>query len=229
MLEPFGEEIWVADGTPADVAGFSYPTRMAVIRLAGGGLFIWSPVALSAGIRSGIDGLGAVHHIVAPNSLHHLHLAEWQRAYPEAWLHAAPGLPPRRPDLTFDRKLGDEPPPEWAGEIDQVTVRGNRITTEIVFFHRASGTAIFTDLIQHFAPGSFNGWRALVARLDLMTGDEPQVPRKFRIAFSDRTAARAALRRIFAWPAEKVLMAHGAPVEADGQAFIARAFRWLKV
>jgi hypothetical protein len=106
-------------------------------------------------------------------------------------------------------------------------VWGNLITTEVVFFHRQSGTVLFTDLIQHFGPAWFTGWRALVARLDLMTAREPQTPRKFRTAFVDRRAARAALERILAWPARRVVMAHAAPVEADGQAFIARTFRWL--
>jgi hypothetical protein len=53
------------------------------------------------------------------------------------------------------------------------------------------------------------------------------VPRKFRIAFTKRRAARDSLQRIFAWPAERVLMAHGTPVEKDAQAFLRRAFRWL--
>ncbi len=66
-----------------------------------------------------------------------------------------------------------------------------------------------------------------MARLDLMVGAEAAVPRKFRTTFVNRRAARAALARIQAWPAEKVLMAHGAPVERDGRAFIARAFQWL--
>lgn len=106
-------------------------------------------------------------------------------------------------------------------------VPGNLITTEVVFFHRNSATVLFTDLIQQFPPGWFSGWRATVARLDLMTESEPAVPRKFRIMFVNRRAARAALTRILEWPAKKVLMAHGAPVERDGQAFISRAFGWL--
>ena len=97
----------------------------------------------------------------------------------------------------------------------------------MVFFHRQSRTAIFTDLIQHFPRGWFTGWRALVARLDLMTADEPQVPRKFRAAFTDRRAARASIQRILDWPTEKVVMAHGPVIERDGQAFLARTFRWL--
>jgi len=108
-------------------------------------------------------------------------------------------------------------------------MRGNLIITEIVFFHRKSATVLFTDLIQHFRPGWFKGWRAIVARLDLMVATEPSVPRKFRVAFTARRAARGAIRQILAWPAERVLMAHGDPVTEGGQVFLRRAFRWLAV
>lgn len=227
-LQSFGPEIWLSAGPETQVIGFRYPTRMVVIRLGGGGLVVISPVALTAALQAEVEALGEVRHVVGPNSLHDLFLGEWRRAYPTARFHAAPGLRAQLPDLAFDADLSDTPPPEWAIDLDQVIVRGNRITAEVVFFHRPSGTVIFTDLIQQFPWGWFKGWRALVARLDLMTEAEPAVPRKFRVAFSDRPAARAALRRILEWPAQKVLMAHGAPVERDGQAFLARAFRWLK-
>jgi hypothetical protein len=180
MLESFAAEIWLVEGPTTDVAGFKYPTRMAVVRLADHRLVIWSPVALSDAVREAVDGLGRVQYLVAPNSLHHLFLEEWRRAYPEARLFAAPGLRKRRADLTFDGDLADQPEPEWADELDQVQVR-----------------------------------------------PEPQVPLKFRLAFTDRRAARAALGRILAWPAEKVVMAHAEPVRADGRAFIERTFRWL--
>ncbi len=225
-LQPFGPDLWLADGAQVAVAGFRYPTRMAVIRLAGGGLWVWSPVAFTDGLRQEIDALGEVRWLVAPNSLHHLFLGEWRAAYPQAKLYGAPGLA-QRAGVSLDAELDDRPPPAWAGDLDQVLVRGNRITTEAVFFHRPSGAVLFTDLIQQFPPGWFRGWRALVARLDLMTQAEPAVPRKFRLAFNDRRAARAALARILDWPAEKVVMAHGAPVEHGGRAFIARAFGWL--
>lgn len=227
MLQPFAEEIWIAAGPTADVAGFAYPTRMAVIRLSGGRLFIWSPVALTEDLRAAVEALGEVSFLVAPNSLHHLHLPQWKAAYPQARLYAAPGLAARRRDIAFDSELGDGPPADWADEIDQVVFAGNRITEEVVFFHKASGTAIFTDLIQNFPPGWFTGWRALVAKLDLMSAPLPEVPRKFRMATTGRAAARASLQRILAWPTERVLMAHAPPAQSDGRAFIARAFRWL--
>jgi hypothetical protein len=229
MLQAFAENIWIAEGPIADVAGFRYPTRMAVIRLADGGLFVWSPTALDGELMAAVRALGPVRHVVAPNALHHLHLDAWQDTFSPARFTAPPGLRKKRPDLRFDDDLADASFHDWSGEIDHVPVNGNLITTEVVFFHRQSRTVLFTDLIQQFSPDWFSGWRAVIARLDLMTAAHPEVPCKFRNAFVGRRAARAALRRILEWPAERVLMAHAPPVTQDGQAFIRRAFRWLGV
>jgi Domain of unknown function (DUF4336) len=227
MLKSFGHEIWTADGPDAVMVGFHYPTRMAVVRLPDGALFIWSPIQLMDSLRTEVDAVGQVRHIVAPNSLHHLFVLEWKNAYPGARIYAPPGLRKKRQDILFDADLGNAPNPDWAGEIDQALMQGNLITTEVVFFHAKSGTVLFTDLLQQFPSSLFSGWRALVAKWDLMTGPQPAVPRKFRFAFTNRRAARDSLERIFAWPAEKVLMAHGTPVEKDARAFLRRAFGWL--
>jgi len=229
MLQPFAEEIWVASGPIAAVAGFRYPTRMAVVRLPDRALFVWSPVALTPELKAAVDALGDVRWLIAPNSLHHLFLTDWREAWPAARISAPPGLRSKRPDIAFDDDLDDGSIHDWSSEIDHVLVHGNLITTEVVFFHRLSRTAIFTDLIQHFDPTWFSGWRTVVARLDLMTAPLPEVPRKFRNTFIGRRAARESLRRILAWPAERVLMAHAPPVGQGGQAFLRRAFRWLGV
>jgi hypothetical protein len=227
MLKEFGPEIWTADGPDVTAGlGFHYPTRMAVIRLADGDLFIWSPTALTDALRADVDALGKVRHLVAPNSLHDVFIGDWKRAYPDAHLYAPPGLQEKRKDLAFDGELASAPMP-WAGQIDQVLMLGNLITTEAVFFHIKSGTVLFTDLLQQFPANWFSGWRALIAKWDLMTAPEPSVPRKFRMAFTNRRAARASLERVLSWPAQKVLMAHGTPVMQDGRALIGRAFQWL--
>lgn len=224
---PFGQDIWTVAGRTTQVAGFAYPTRMIVVRLTGGALFIWSPVALSTELRDAVDLLGPVDHVVAPNALHHRFLGEWRLAYSAARFHAPPRLRAKRPDILFDGDLDDVPAPEWSNDLDQVIFRGNRITTEVVFFHRASRTVIFADLFQHFERGWFTGWRALAAKLDLLTAPEPAVPRKFRLAFTDRRAARRSLEIVMRWPAERLLAAHAAPVEQNGRAAVSRAFEWL--
>ncbi|HEU0217809.1 MAG TPA: DUF4336 domain-containing protein [Stellaceae bacterium] len=207
--------------------GFPYPTRMALILLPDNGLFVWSPIALTSAMRREVDALGPVHCLVAPNLLHHLFLAEWRQAYPQARLYAAPELARRRRDLVFDGVLGDAAEPDWAADIDQIAVRGSLAMTEIVFFHRLSRTAIFADLIQNFPPDWFHGWRRIVAGLDGIVAPHPGAPREWRASFVDRCAARAALGRILAWPIERVLIAHGEPATSDGGAFVRRAFAWL--
>jgi hypothetical protein len=227
MLQRFAEEIWTTDGPTVTNFAFDFPTRMTVIRLSDGALFIWSPIGLSHELRIAVDRLGPVRHIVAPNTLHHLFLEEWHRAYPEATLHAVPELRAKRPKLSWGSDLCDTPAEEWSNDIDQVVIRGNRITTEVVFFHRHSRTAIFTDLIQQFDAGWFKGWRSVVAKLDLMTTPEPTVPRKYRMAFRDRSMARKALEQIMAWPTEAVLAAHATPIRRGGRDAITHAFDWL--
>ncbi len=221
-LRQFGPDIWVGEGPVVPFLSFPYPTRMAVIRLSDGSLFVWSPIALSEELRSEVDALGPVRSLVSPNAIHHLFLGEWKSAYPEARLYASPNLRKKRKDLAFDADLGDAPEPEWAADIDQVMVRGSFAMTEIVFFHRESGTAIFADLIENFPPDWFKGWRGVVARLDGIVAPHPGAPREWRLSFLDRRAARAALDQILAWPIARVLMAHGDPVTEEGRPSFAK-------
>ncbi len=225
-MQVLGDGLWLADGPCVSVAGFHYPTRMAILTLRDGRLLIWSPVALTETLRLDIQAMGDVHHILAPNHLHHLALADWATAFPQAKLHAAPRLRKKRPDLIFHADLTATPHPDWAGTVDQA-VFPTLIADEVVLFHRPSGTALFCDLLQQFPADWFRGWRRVVAALDGMTGAEPQVPRKFRLATVKRAAARAALAEVGRWQAERVVMAHGRPVEQGGAAFLQRAFCWL--
>ena len=226
MLQEFGPGIWQAEGPPVDGAlGFRFPTRMVVIRLASGGLFLWSPVAPSPDLARAVTALGPVLHLVGPNHLHHLHLGDWAAAFPQARLHGTAALAKKRPDLRFHSVLGEAPPPDWAVEIDQILLRGNKVTDEAVFFHRESRTAIFTDLLQQFAPDWFSGWRGTVARLDLTTGDAPAIPRLYRLGFTDRAAAQASLAPVLDWRAERLLAAHAPPVKQGADALLRRALK----
>ncbi len=76
MLKPFGPSLYAADGPPVSFHGFPFPTRMAVARLSNGGLWIWSPVALTADLGEAISELGVVRHIVSPSNIHHIFVNE---------------------------------------------------------------------------------------------------------------------------------------------------------
>lgn len=227
MLQQIGPQIWVADGPQiVAAAGFHYPTRMTIIRLANGDLIVISPVAISAELQAALAALGPVAHLVAPNSLHHMAMGDWMAAYPDAKTYAAPRLPTKRKDLRFDKDLGDLSP--WSGEVDTLLMAPHLITDEVVFFHRASGTAVFTDLIQQLPQGWFTGLRALIAKLDLMQSNPPTVPRKFRLGFRNRRALAAQVAVLNGWPVQRLVMAHG-PIVQDGAAeVLRRAFDWVR-
>ncbi|MGO8739912.1 DUF4336 domain-containing protein [Rhodoblastus sp.] len=227
-LREFAPNLWIGEGPVVPfICGFHYPTRMAAIQLAEGRLFVWSPVALTPALKDQVESLGQVACLVSPNLLHHLYLGEWKEAFPAARLFASPGLKRRRKDLAFDAELLDAPDPLWAADIDQVLLHGSFIMTEAVFFHRASRTAIFADLIENFPPGWFSGWRGVLAKLDGIVAPNHGAPREWRASFLRRKLARAALQRILDWPIERAVIAHGDCAEKDGAAFVRRGFSWL--
>src|SRR3546814_2721760 len=73
-------------------ASIPFPTRMTVVRLAGGRLWVHSPIAPDTVLFEAIDALGDVAWLVAPNSLHYWYVTDWQRRYPVARTLAVPGL-----------------------------------------------------------------------------------------------------------------------------------------
>jgi hypothetical protein len=200
---------------------------MAVIRLSDGSLFVWSPVALSDSLCASVNAVGPVRYLVSPNALHHLFLGEWKAAYPGARLYATRRLRRKRQDLKFDVELSDSPVLEWTPDIEQVVLRGSFALTEVVFFHRRSGTALFADLIQNFPRDWFKGWRGFLARHGGIVDPNPCAPGDWRASFLNRRAARTSLDKILAWPIERVVIAHGDLPKGDGT-FVRRAFSWLR-
>ena len=227
MLTGIDRNIWIADGPSVSFLGFPYPTRMTVVRLADGGLWLCSPIELADELADEIAALGPVRHLVSPNKIHHLFLSAWAQAWPEAKLWASPGLARRRRDLTFDGELGDSPDPAWSDEIDQVIFHGSFAMEEVVFFHRSSRSAIITDLVQKFDPTPMPAWRRLVMRIDGLVGPRGSTPREWRLTFSNRRRAREALQRALAWDPQRLVIAHGEWVRENGREELARSLAWI--
>lgn len=226
VLESVCDGIWVAT-RPLRFFGVEIGTRMTVVRLAAGGLFVHSPVALDAATREAVDALGPVVAIVAPCLFHHLYVAEWGQAYPAASVSACPGLDAKRPEVRWTRVLGDEVPRdgEWQGDLDQVFFSTLSIQNEVVFFHRKSRTLITSDLVFNLArhPSAFT--RALA----FLSGHrEPGPTLLERLLIRDRAVAREQIGRMVAWGAERIILAHGDIVRASGAAALEKGYRWLQ-
>jgi uncharacterized protein DUF4336 len=227
MLVPFGDDLYLADGPEVSFFGFPYPTRMAVARLSTGRVWVWSPVALTDALAGAVEALGPVSDIVSPNKFHHLFLVEWSRRWPEARVHAPPGLARKNPQLRFDAELGEDNDSPWRAEIDQAVFRGSFFIEEVAFFHRASRTAIFGDLIQRFPEQAATGWKGWVMRLDDLVGPHGSTPREWRLSFLSRGPARAARRTVLGWQPQRLLIAHGECATHGATAIIDAALRWI--
>lgn len=222
-LHPLVDRLWVAT-RPLRFLGVETGTRMAVVRLADGGLFVHSPTSLSGGVREAIDALGPVKAVVAPSLFHHLHVGEWSDAYPQAVVCACPGLAGKRADLPFTRTLGDEPEPEWRGEIDQVFFGARTMENEVVFFHRASATLICADMLFDLATHP-SRWTRTVA---LLLGNRaPGATWLEHLMIRRRAEARSQIDRMLAWQPERIVLSHGSLVERDGTEVLRRAYAWL--
>jgi len=231
--------IWTLEGKdyihfrPPAQPSYPYPHRAVVIRLQDNSLLIISPIQLSSDIRAAVDALGTVKYLVAPNHLHHLHLGDWGQIYPAAKLYATPLLANKRRDLTFHKTLStDIPEPAWAGQIDQCLFgSGKGFMDEMVFFHRASGTVIFTDLIMDFDPNTFSPMAKVTTRWNQMYR---HTPRGIQLVNAfNRAYLHQALQTVRSWKPEHAIIAHSPWICVDGREpvadFLGSAFDWLKL
>jgi hypothetical protein len=204
------------------VAGLPVSSRMTVVRFADGRLWLHSPVRFGEEAATQLRELGEVAWIVAPNRMHHLFAKHAQRMFPQAALYGAPGLAAKRPDLAGLIELGDYAPREWAADLDQAVVRGLPLVNEVVWFHKASGTLIMTDVLQCWC-GDLDWKTSAYARL---TGVRKRldVPRTVRLVTRDKALAAGSARLILEWPFTRVITSHNSIVEQDAHAAVARAF-----
>jgi Domain of unknown function (DUF4336) len=234
--KPLASDLGVVDGpfeylrTASIRLPLPFTTRMIVVRLGNGDLFLHSPIAYDAGLAGELGCMGRVRHLVSPNQFHYAHIGEWSRAFPDAFTWASPGARRRARargiDVEFNRDLGSSAPEEWRDEIDQTAVPGG-IFGEVVFFHKRSRTLLLTDTIINLEldklnqPWRFGAW---------ITG--MYYPRG-QIFFGmwlpmllERRKARAAVRTMLAWQPERITLAHGRYFEANASDILRRAFAW---
>jgi hypothetical protein len=231
--KPVGEAIWIVDG-PEITFGLGplhmpFPTRMTVIRLPDGALWLHSPIALDEALVGQVERLGPVAHLVASNTLHYWWMKDWQARFPEAQAWAVVRLDPQaRSRVGPHRQLAATPPAEWQGMIEQEIVAGSMLM-EAVFFHHPSRSLILTDLIENFEKERFRSrvfrW---LARLGGVLDPDGKAPVDLRLTFRKaRPALRAAVERMIAWEPRRVIVAHGRWYGEDGVAELRRAFRWV--
>jgi hypothetical protein len=218
--------IWIRE-YPIRFFGMVIRARTTVVRLSDGTLFIHSPCRMDAETAAYIRNLGHVACIVAPGSYHFSYVDSAQKAFAEAETWICPGVELKKPDIAFDWMLADRPDPRWERDMDQVLVRGNRIITEVAFFHRKSRTLILVDLIENVTDSTpqvgwqLRFWWKVVFRM----WKHPKPAPEYQVGWKDKRAAAASLRRILAWDFERIIIAHGDLIEENAKAVALDAWR----
>ncbi len=236
ILKPVTDDVWIVDGPVIEFGylgvKFPFPTRMTIVRLAGGELWVHSPTDLPPPLKDEVDALGRVRHLVAPNRIHYWWVGEWAAAYPDAVTYAAPGVREqarkneRFDDYDVDLSVDGECP--WSGELEMLLVQGSYLT-EAVFFHGATGTLLMTDLIQNYerekiASLIFRFMCGVAGAVD----PDGKMPFDLRATFfKHRKEMAEAVRTMISWQPQRLIIAHGRWYEENAVAELKRAFRWL--
>lgn len=228
VYKPVAPDIGIVDG-PFEyftVGGLRMPmpftTRMTVVRLLNGGLFLHSPVAFDDGLAGELRRMGSVRHLISPNQWHYAHIGEWQKAFPEAVAWASPGVRrrahARHIDVNFTRDLAAEPPPDWRDEIDQTLVPGG-IFKEFVFFHKASRSLIVADTIMNLELGKLDQpWRA-ITKLSGMYYPHGQIFFGMRLPLLlQKRKTREVFEKIRSWRPQRIVLSHGRCFDESGEA-----------
>lgn len=223
LLETVADDLWTL-ARPLRFWGVETGSRMTIVRLADGALFVHSPLALDPALRAEVDALGRVKAVVAPSLFHHLSVRQWQDAYPQALFACCPGLDKKRADLRWDRVLGDTAEPEWAGELDQAHFAARTMEHEVVFFHRASRTMICADIVFNLSAHPDRMTRIVAF---LLGNRRPGATWLERLMIRDRAGARAQIDRMLAWKPARLLLAHGPCIDSGGEDVLRSAYAWL--
>jgi len=231
-LKPVAPDLWIVDGPlirfGPPLLRLPFPTRMTVIRLAGG-LFIHSPTALTAPLAAEIAGLGTPRWIIGPNRIHYWWLPDWHSAYPAAEVYAAPRIAEQAGDhIPFPcRDLTARQGYPWDGVLSTLPVPQDYMT-EVVFFHHPSRTLLLTDFIENFEAGRLPPLMRLLTRLGGVRHPHGGMPRDMRFVFRHgRPGLKAAVETMLAWQPERLILAHGKWFDRNAEAELRRAFAWL--
>ncbi|MDO6684824.1 MULTISPECIES: DUF4336 domain-containing protein [unclassified Agarivorans] len=229
-MRKLAEDIWIVEGEAVPFFTLPYTTRMTIVRLDDGGLWLHSPIRFSEQLASQLSALGVVKYLIAPNHLHHLFIGEWQGRYPNASTYGTEQVINKRGDLVFDGALTNSANMHWPWQefIEQTLFTGSPAMQECVFFHKKSAVLIVTDLVENFSIEHFSCCHRLIAKGVGILAPDGRMPIDWRLSFMfGRAEARDHLASILNWQPKVLVMAHGEIVETEATAFLKRSFRWL--
>jgi len=197
--------------------GLEVGARMTVLTLDDG-LLLYSPTDADP---DAVSALGTPRWLLAPSKLHHLYAGPWMARGVEGW--CAPGLPEKRPELSFAGVVSEASEP-FGDQVLLIPLSCFDFTNEVVLLHRPSRTLVVTDLVFNFGPTAPWLTRAAMACSGGYPGCRTTVIERVGMK---RPAAREDLTRLLALDFDRLIPCHGEIIETGGREALRSAFSWL--
>jgi len=219
-LEPVAPSVFEIRDRVGLGFGCHLPVRATAVRRTDGTVWLHSPVALSDADAAALEALGPVRDLVAPNRMHHLHVAAAKARFPSATVWAPAGLEAKVGPGVVDRRLTEEAVrAAWGGDLLAMPIDGAPRLSEWVFLHEPSKTLIAADLVFNL-DDRFTGPTRWLLRCAGTLGKLAR-SRAWALFVRDRDAHADSLRRLLRWDFERIVPAHGEVVRDAGRARLA--------
>ena len=104
-----------------------FTTRMAIVKLANGSIWVDSPVPAPFDTLKPITELGPVRYLLAATTRHVWRLDGWHTLFPEAqlWVARTTMYTLKKGNLPITGILGDTPDQGWEDDFDQLAFKGS--------------------------------------------------------------------------------------------------------
>jgi hypothetical protein len=209
-LTEVGDSILTVTGTIKMPIG-TFERRMTVVRLANGGLAIYSPIALDEMQMQRLEAFGAPAFLVVPGSHHRVDAKIWKDRYPTAKIVAAEGA-----RKAVDEVVAVENTSPNFGDpaVRFFTVAGTSQDEAALTVSTIDGTTlILNDILANVQ--NAKGINNVVAHVFGFAGKKPKIPLPEKLSVLDDKAALAAQFRQWADDAslKRIIVSHGEIIE----------------
>jgi len=200
--------------------------RSTAIRLTSGDVWVLASTPLTTETKATIDRLGPVKFVVGPSSVHHLFLAEFHEAYPNARLLSVEEAieKKRNENLNWHGYWSDsnrEPTFGFEDEIKSCYFSGFK-NKDVAFFHSPSKTLIVADLIfnlpatEQYSESWIGSGLPLVSRFARLNPYTTIHRKLAKVLGIDATAMSRDVKIVASWDIHRIIPCHGDVIEVDG-------------
>ncbi|KAJ7033149.1 hypothetical protein C8F04DRAFT_631126 [Mycena alexandri] len=233
-------ELVIRQVTP-DITTFSKPFtrfhilpfggRSTAVRLSTGDVWVLASTPLTPDTKAAIDNLGPVKWIMGADAVHHLFLAQFKQAYPNAKVIGVEALVAKKEaeGWKLDGAYGADAPDTKYGFEEEISACyfSGFANKDVAWFHIASKTLIVADLLFNLPGTEQYSKSKSSSKVPLFSKLDPwgSVHKHFVWGQGkDKAAMTRDAKTVLGWAPERAIMCHGDVIETGATEAWASAY-----